>query len=47
MVGATDNEGMWEGLRAERPAQIKRLNFSQMKDSNLYKSLTDLILDHK
>lgn len=35
MVGATDNEGMWEGVRVtqnRKDRQIKRLNFSAMKD---------------
>lgn len=40
MAGATDNEGMWgEGgfriTQSRNDRQIKRLNFSQIKDTNL------------
>lgn len=38
MMGAPDNEGMWEGLRitqSRKDRQIKRLNFRQIKDTNL------------
>ncbi len=38
MVGATDNEAMWEGLRitwSRKDRQIKHLTFSQIKDTDL------------
>lgn len=38
MVGATDNKGMWEGLRITRSRkdqQIKRLSVRLKKDTNL------------
>lgn len=35
MVRATDNEGMWEGLRiTERTGRLTHLAFSQIKDTN-------------
>lgn len=38
MVGAINNEGMWEGVEnasSRKDGQIKRLNFSEIKDTNL------------
>lgn len=38
MAGATDNEGMWGGLRitqSRKDRQIKHLTFSQIKDTIL------------